>query len=460
MMSESQLLSQETVSDTMPRLRRVLKLRDLIFYGIIVITPIAPIPIFGIVQKLSNGHALLTILIAMVAMVLTAISYGRMASIYPQAGSAYTYVGMGLNAHLGFMAGWAMFLDYLMIPLLNTVYIAVTLHNTLLPQVPYWVLSLLTVAGMTILNLRGIRTTATANSMFLFAAYFIIGVLVILAVRYLWLRDGLYGIFSLQPLYNPQRFHWNAILAGAPLAALTYIGFDGVTTLAEDVENPKRNVMLATVLVCVITGLFSGLLIYLGHQVWPNFETYPNVDTAYMDVAKRAGGPILLVLVAGIVVVADFGSGFSGQVGAARLLFGMGRDGILPRKVFASLDSRSNPSINIIIIGLLAFAGSLFMSFEQCAAILNFGAFLAFMGVNLACFWQFYSVRQEGRRRSFFKDAVVPGIAFFVTLAIWLNLSVASKIIGSIWFLVGLLYLGIKTRGFRVKPSIIRFDET
>jgi putrescine importer len=459
-MSNHPLILPENAVAAVPRLRRVLTLRDLIFYGIIVITPVAPIPVFGLVQKLSKGHALTTILIAMVAMVLTAISYGRMASIYPQAGSAYTYVGLGLNSHLGFLAGWAMFLDYLMIPLLNTIYVALTLYR-LLPFLPYAVAALLTVGAMTVLNLRGIRATANANSLFLLVTSFVMGVFAIMAVRYLWLRDGWGGLFSFQPLYNSRTFELRAILTGTSLASLTYIGFDGVTTLAEDVENPRRNVLLATVLVCVLTGVFSGLQVYLGQRVWPDYQTYPHLETAYMDVTGRVGGPVLLTLMAGILIAANFGSGLSGQVGAARLLFGMGRDRVLPPRVFAYLDSkRSNPSLNIGIVGLLAFAGALFLEYEQSAEILNFGAFLAFMGVNLTCLWQFYRVGQKGRKRSFFRDALVPGMAFLFTLTIWLGLPRPAKLIGGAWFLMGLVYAAVKTRGFRVQPAMIDFSQT
>jgi amino acid transporter len=146
-------------------LRRVLSLWDLILYGIVLIMPIAPVPLFGIVQKLSLGHAVTTILIAMVAMMLTAFSYGRMAAIYPSAGSAYTYVGRGLNPHLGFLAGWAMILDYLLVPLICTIYGALTVQR-LVPMVPYVVWAALFAGAMTVVNLRGIRTTARTNLVF------------------------------------------------------------------------------------------------------------------------------------------------------------------------------------------------------------------------------------------------------------------------------------------------------
>jgi putrescine importer len=156
------------------RLRRVLRLPDLILYGIMVIMPIAPIPLFGLAQKLSDGYAVTTILIAMFAMLLTAVSYGRMASLYPVAGSAYTYVGRGLNAHLGFLAGWAMFLDYLIVPLLCTIYGALTVQR-LVPGVPYAVLALLFAGGMTALNLRGIRSTTRANFVMLVVMCAVVG---------------------------------------------------------------------------------------------------------------------------------------------------------------------------------------------------------------------------------------------------------------------------------------------
>ena len=169
-----------------PRLHRVLKLRDLVFYGIVLIQPIAPVPLFGVAQKLSNGHFLTTLLIAMFAMMITAISYGRMAALYPAAGSAYTYVGKGLNPYLGFLAGWAMFLDYLLQPLINTVWISTALHERYTPQVPYLVWAAIIAGSLTLLNLVGVRSSARMNRVLLFAMFVVVGFFVVLAVRYLF----------------------------------------------------------------------------------------------------------------------------------------------------------------------------------------------------------------------------------------------------------------------------------
>jgi len=443
-----------------PRLRRVLTLWDLIFYGIVLIMPIAPVPIFGIAQKLSRGHFVTTILLAMVAMIFTAISYGRMAALYPTAGSAYTYVGRGLNPHLGFLTGWAMFLDYLIQPLLTGIFVALTVKR-FIPHVPYALLAAVFVGIMTFLNLRGIRATARANVVLLTIASIVIVAFIVLAVRYLFHLQGWGGIFSFQPFYDPKTFDVRTIWTATSYAALTYIGFDGVTTLAEDVENPKRNVMLATVSVCLFTGIVGGIEVFLGQRIWPDYSTFPNLETAFMDVTRRVGGPILFQALGVVLILSCVGAGMTGQVGAARLLFGMGRDNALPRRFFGYLDPKFNtPTRNIWLIGIVAYVGTLLISFEEAGEILNFGAFLAFMGVNLATFWQFTIVPQSGRKRRLFSDAVMPLLGFLFCLWIWLGLKTPAKVVGGIWLLVGLTYSGIKTRGFRTQPVMIDLSES
>src|ERR1035437_3822783 len=153
----------QTTRTNQPGLRKVLTLWDLVFYGLVLIQPTAPIPLFGVAQKLSNGHTVTTILVAMLAMVVTAVSYGRMAAVYPSAGSAYTYVGRAINPHLGFMIGWAMLLDYILQPLLNVVWISVALQSRYIHAIPYPVTALIIVVFITGLNLRGIKTSARTN---------------------------------------------------------------------------------------------------------------------------------------------------------------------------------------------------------------------------------------------------------------------------------------------------------
>jgi len=449
-----------------PRLRRTLTLWDLIFYGIVLIQPIAPVPLYGVAQKLSDGHFVTIILIALFAMLITAVSYGRMGAIYPTAGSAYTYVGKGLNPHLGFLAGWAMILDYLLQPLINTVWIATALHERYLHQVPFVAWALLIVGIMTVLNLAGVKSSANTNKVLLAVMSVVVVFFIVLAIKFLYGGQGWAGLFSLQPLYDPKTFNSHKILTATSFAALTYIGFDGVTTLAEDVENPKRNVLLAVVLTCIFAGVCSGIEAYLGARVWPDWRSFPNLETAFMDICSRVGGVLLFNAMGLILIVAAFGSGLTGTLGAARLLFGMGRDGVLPKKYFGQLKPGSNtPTNNILLIGGLAFVGAVLLNYigsayQHAGELLNFGAFLAFMGVNLACFWQFGVRRQQGYERRMLADIVLPLIGFLFCGLIWVNLNMVAKTVGGIWFAIGILYVGYKTNWFRSAPVMIDFRES
>lgn len=442
-----------------PRLRRVLKLWDLVFYGIVLIQPIAPVGIFGIAQKLSHGHVSTAVLAAMGAMMLTAFSYGRLSAVYPSAGSAYTYVSRGLNPYVGSLIGWAMVLDYLIIPVVNVIYPALTFHR-LFPAVPYAAWAVLVVGVILFLNLRGIRFTARANEILLALTSIVVVAFFWAAIRYLFHLQGWGGLISLQPFYDPKTFSFGALRTATSLAALTYIGFDGVTTLAEEVENPKRTVPIATVLVCLICGVLSCLEVYLGQMVWPNYNTFPNLETAFINVCQRVGGVALFQAMAIILIVACVGTGLAGVAGAARLLYGMGRDNVLPRRFFARIDSKHNiPLFNILLIGVVALAGALAISYEHSAELLNFGAFLAFMGVNLTCIQQFFIRAQTGRRRNFWADLLAPGVGFFFCLGIWVSLPRPAQWAGGIWFAIGFIYAAIRTRGFRLKPPAMDFPD-
>ncbi len=451
--------TSDSGKNTQPKLKRVLGLWDLIFYGIVLIQPVGALGLFGIASQVSLGHMATTLLIAMVGMMLTAISYGRMASLFPSAGSAYTFVGKGINLHFGFLAGWVMILDYLIIPVINTIYGSLTL-NRLIPGVPFYVWVILFVLSITFVNLRGIRTTARSNEVLLALMFIVIGVFIVLAIRYIFQYQGWTGLISYKPFYNPSTFNFPAVMTATSFAALTYIGFDGVTTLAEEVKNPKRNILLATVLVCFFTGLISIIQVYLAQQVWPDYTSFPNAETAFYDVSGLVGGQILFNAFALILFVACLGSGLAGQTGAARLLYAMGRDGVLPEKFFSHLNSKTSvPDMNIILIAVLTLLISLIISYQGAAELLNFGAFLAFMGVNIAALRQFFFLSPPGRNRSVLSDLIIPLMGFMVCFIIWISLPWPAKIIGGIWLITGLIYLYISTNGFKIKPSSIDFKD-
>ncbi len=423
-------------------LKRALSLWDLVFYGIILIQPTAPMPLFGVVSQEARGHVVTTVLLAMCAMLFTAISYGRMARAYPSAGSAYTYVGKEIHSGLGFVTGWSMAMDYMLNPIICTIWCSKAAMN-LVPELPYAAWAIFFALLFTVLNLRGIRATARTNEVLVLAMFVVIVYFFVAAVRYILHQ---HGISFTRPFYDPSTFSWRAISTGTSIAVLTYIGFDGISTLSEEVHNPRRNILLATVLVCLITGILATLEVYAGQLVWPDYKTYPDVDTAFSFVAGRAGGQVLFQIVNMTLLVASIGSGMGSQLGAARLLYGMGRDNTIPRGFFGVIEPhRGVPRNNVLFTGALALAGAFAMSYQLGAELLNFGAFIAFMGVNAAAFTHYF-LRSERKSLGAF---VPPVLGFIICFYIWLSLRTPAKIAGGIWLVIGIIYAAIKTKGFR-----------
>jgi putrescine importer len=433
-------------------LRRALGLWDLILYGMIVIQPTAPMPVYGVMSQRAHGHAVTTVLIAMVAMLFTAISYGRMARAYPSAGSAFTYVGSEIHAGLGYVTGWSMAMDYMLNPIVCTILCSKFALN-FFPEGPYPVFVVFFIVLFTGLNLFGIRTSARINETLAAGMGVVILIFLAAVVRYLLKtpHDGF--AFFTRPFYDPQTFSFPAVMGGTSLAVLTYIGFDGISTLSEEAENPRRNILLATVLVCLITGALASIEVYAAQLVWPGAQPFPDVDTAFVHVAGRAAGAWLFALINVTLLVATVGSGMGSQLGAARLLFGMGRSNAIPKSFFGALEpKRRIPRNNVVFVGLLALAGTTVLSFERAAELLNFGALLAFMGVNAASFVRYFLRERQKTITNF----LVPVLGFTVCLLLWLNLSRPAKIAGVIWMALGIGYGAIRTRGFR--SELVSFD--
>ena len=423
-------------------LKRALGLWDLVFYGIILIQPTAPMPLFGVVSQEARGHVVTTVLIAMCAMLFTAISYGRMARAYPSAGSAYTYVGREIHSGLGFVTGWSMAMDYMLNPIICTIWCSKAAMN-LAPEIPYAVWAVFFALLFTSLNLRGIKATARTNEVLVMAMCVVVVYFFIAAVRFVLHQ---HGVSYTRPFYDPATFSLGRISTGTSIAVLTYIGFDGISTLSEEVRDPRRNILLATVLTCLITGVLATLEVYAGQLVWPDYKTYPDVDTAFVYVAGRAGGAILFQVVNMTLLVATIGSGMGSQLGAARLLYGMGRDNTIPRSFFGVIDFRRGiPRNNVLFTGALALGGAFAMSYQLGAELLNFGAFIAFMGVNAAAFTHYF-LREQ---RKSWTMGLPPVLGFLICLYIWLSLRTPAKIAGGIWLGIGILYAAYKTKGFR-----------
>jgi putrescine importer len=468
-----------TVTSSAPRLRRALTLWDLILYGVIVIQPVAPMSVFGVLSDRGRGHVVTAVLIAMVAMLFTAISYGRMARAYPSAGSAFTYVAQEINPAMGYVTGWSMVMDYVLNPLICTVWCAGQ-ASQFAPGVPPWIWKIFFVIVFTLLNIRGIKTSARINTGMAIAMGMVVVAIFVAAARFIFgaAHDPSYYT---RPFYDPQTFSFAGLFGCTSIAVLTYIGFDGISTLSEEADNPRRNILLATVLTCVVIGILSAVEVYVAQLIWPASQPFPDVNTAYSYVAGRAWKP-LFPIVGLTLLLANFGSGLGAQIGAARLLYGMGRSNALPKSFFGAVDEKHRiPRNNVILVGVVALLGAFMLemiagyrtyslgtsglswptftrimnggeAYGLGAEMLNFGALIAFMGVNLAALLRYY-VREPQKKIG---NLITPALGFLICLLLWLNLSRPAKIAGTVWMVVGIAFGAWKTRGFR--SGLVNFE--
>lgn len=429
-------------------LKRSLRFYDLVLYGIILIQPTAPMPSFGVIYNEAHGHVITAILLAMVAMLFTSISYGRMARVYPHGGSAFLYVGKEIHPSLGYITGWCLVMDYVLNPLICTIWCSRAVMN-FLPGLPYPVLAISFAVFFTLLNCNGVETSARINAGMAAALGLVILLVLVAAARWLLHLSHPGTAFFLQPFYDPQRFNSAGLLRGTSIAVLTYIGFDGISTLTDEAKDPARSVPRAIVLTCFITGVLASIEVYVAQLVWPAVQPFPDLDTAYVHVSGRMGGPILFLIVNSSLLLANIGSGMASQMGAARLLYAMGQDGALPRRFFATVDRKNRiPRNNVILIGAICLVGALIFSYQLGTELLNYGALLAFMGVNLASVllgWR------HGFKKQWWPILLSLG-GFSTCLLLWINLGPLARVAGTAWACVGVLLWLIRRR-FTVLPA-------
>jgi putrescine importer len=443
----------ETAQDSGPvtGLRRTLRFRDLVLYGIVLIQPTAPMPVFGVIYQESRGHVVTAILLAMVAMLFTSISYGRMARVYPHGGSAFLYVGKEIHPSIGYITGWCLVMDYVLNPLICTIWCARAVMN-FLPGVPYFAVAIFFAIFFTLLNCNGVETSARINAGMAAALGVVIVLVLVAAVRWLMHYTQIAHpgpSFFLTPFYDPATFNTGGLLRGTSIAVLTYIGFDGISTLTDEARDPERSVPRAIVLTCLVTGILASIEVYAAQLVWPRGLAFPDLDTAYVHVSGRMGGQISFWIVNSALLLASIGSGMASQLGAARLLYAMGQDGALPKRFFGAVSAKSRiPLNNVLLIGAVCLVGALVFSYQLGTELLNYGALLAFMGVNAAAMLRLW--RHGGIRQWF---AMLLALGGLVTcFGLWWNLGRLAWIVGSSWAGMGIL-LWLIRRKVTVLPA-------
>ncbi|MFK2826007.1 amino acid permease [Bacillus sp. B190/17] len=433
--------------------KRVLTLKDLVIYGIAFMTPIAPAYIYGFAAQSTGGMLPLAYLIAMVAMMFSAYSYGRMAAAFPISGSTYTYTQRAIHPHLGFFAGWAMFMDYVLVPLIVFM-VGGSYANALVPSIPYWIWVLIIAGIITTVNILGIAMAAKTNQLLVLFMGIVVVVFVIFCIKTIVGGDGASALVSITPFFQSEKFVMTAIISGAAMACFSFLGFDSITTLSEEAVNPKDDIWKAAILSCLIGGVIFIVQAYVAQLVWPDVNSFSSADTALFDVAKAAGGAILATLYTVAIIVSSLTAGLTGQASASRLMFSMGRDEVLPKKFFTRLHPKyKTPINNILLMCSMSIVGAIVLPINFVAELMNFGGLTGFMFVNLSVIVYYYFRKKE---KKFFRYLLIPGLGFLICFYLFINLSPMTLKVGLIWMVIGLIYALITTKGFKKLPPSIR----
>jgi amino acid transporter len=426
-----------------------LGLRSVVLFGLAYMTPLIVLGTFGIVAESTNGTVPSAYLLALVAMLFTAASYGLMAARYPVAGSAYTYVRKAIDSRAGFLVGWAVLLDYFFLPMVIWL-IGAAYLNAQFPAVPNWMWLAGFILITTALNILGIKVAARANFVLMAFQILVIVFFFVLSLRQVVADGG--SLVSTTPFLHSGS-SLSTISAGAALAAYAFLGFDAVTTLTEETHEPRKTIPRAILLTALIGGAIFVLLAYATQLVHPG-STFDDSSSAAFEIAKTIGGNLFGALFLAGLVVAQFASGIAAQAGASRLMYAMGRDGVLPRRVFAYLHQRlQTPVFGIALVGVVGLV-ALSLDVSTSTSFINFGAFTAFTFVNLSVIAMY--IRERG---PVLTRLIFPAIGAVVDVWLLINLDSIALTFGLIWLGIGVVYLAVLTRGFRTTPPEMTFED-
>jgi amino acid transporter len=454
-----------------PRLRRVLELPGLILFGLVYLVPLTVFTTYGLVALQTGGRLPSAYLLTLVAMLFTAQSYAVMGRLFPTAGSAYSFARNTFGASVGFLCGWALLLDYLFLPMLNYLVIGIYLAAEF-PAVPTWIFIVGCIGLVTVLNVVGITSIHRANFAIIGAQAVFIVVFLALALHQLL---GAPAPDLLAPLHGSRAYAaagadpslgWTPLLGGAAVLCLSFLGFDAVSTMAEEASHPTRDIPRAVLLVTLGGGLLFIVLAYFSELVLPKPTCLPALDarctfadSGTLDVMAAAGGPLLGAGFVAAYCAGAFGSALTSQASVCRILYTMGREGALPERVFGRLSRRFHtpvPAIAVVsVISLLV----IWIDLGTLASMISFGALVAFSVVNLSVIKHHLIDRRQRAPRELFVHGLLPLVGSALTAWLWTSLQRQSLVVGLAWLAAGTLYLLVLTRGLRRGPPAIDLPE-
>ncbi|MEU0494789.1 APC family permease [Mycobacterium sp. NPDC006124] len=438
--------------ETEGHLKRALGVPALVLFGMVYMVPLTVYTTYGIVTQLTGGRLSVAYLVTLAAMVFTARSYARMSAAFPVAGSTYAYTQRTFGAPVGFLAGWSLLLDYLFLPMLNYLVIGIYLEAAI-PAVPAWVFVLGSIVLVTVLNVVGIVSVARANFVLLAVQAIFIVVFVVMS----FLTITKLGNVNFMAPFTGDGSAGGAspIFAGAAILCLSFLGFDAVSTLSEEAKDPTRSVPKAIMIATVTCGVIFVGLSYVSQLAFPSNQ-FVDVDSGSLDVMTAAGGQFLNTFFTAAYIAGAFGSALTSQASVARILYAMGRDGIMPRKVFGHVSAKfSTPTFAILVVSVISLA-AIWISLDFLASIVSFGALIAFSAVNLTVIKHYFV--DEGDK-NVFNNVVLPGIGFVLTVWLWTSLSWLTLEVGMVWLVIGVVWLLVVTRGFQRPTPVLAIEE-
>jgi amino acid transporter len=429
-------------------LDRALGLRQLVVYGMIFMVPIAPMAVYGFVAQESHGMVPLVYLVGVVAMLFTALSYQRLSGEFPVAGSVYAYVQRGWHPYLGFLAGWMILADYLLVPGLLYAFSASWLHG-LLPMIPPWLWVLAFVAFNTLINVVGIRLQAQAHFLLLCVEVLALAIFFVLAVRFIFIARAGAGGWSMAPFFQPRQLNGHFLATATSIAVLSFLGFDAISTLAEEVREPRRTVGTATVLALLLLGLIFIAQTYVAALAHPDYHSL-DAQLGFFEIAREVGGAWLyLLLIVVNVIATGIANALSAQLAISRILYSMGRDRALPGSEFLSrVHPRLKTPVNAtLLVAALSIALALLIPEEVILKLVNFGALTAFMLLNVTVFVFFYL--KQRRYRRVFSYLLFPACGLIIVAFVWSGFDRTTFLFGGAWLLLGSALGAFKYRNFK-----------
>jgi amino acid transporter len=426
-------------------LKRSLTFTDLLVYGLVFMVPIAPFGIFGGVFQASGGMVALAYAIGMLAMAFTAASYSQMSRAFPMAGSVYTYAGRGIAQPVGFIAGWMILLDYVLVPGLLYLIAAIAM-NSIVTSIPVWVWLIGFVVLNTMVNYMGIEFTARINKLMLVGELIVLAIFLVIGVVALAGGEG--RGFDFSPIYNSDTFSLELVFGAVSIAVLSFLGFDGISTLAEENRDAARSLGKSMIAALVLAGTLFIVQTWIAALLVPDPDTLiaegDAAGTAFYDAAEVAGGAWLSTLTAVATAIAwGFANSLVAQAATSRLLFAMARDRQLP-SFLAKVHPRHRVPVNAtLVVAIISLALGIYMSQRDdgitlLSTLVNFGALSAFLLLHVSVVWHFI-VRRKSRNWGL--HLVVPVIGFAILAYVVYNAQVAAQELGFVWFGIGLALL-------------------